>query len=144
MLKKLINQRINDADILILNNCYENGIYIAGYALEITLKLKICNLLQFEQGFPESKSEFNIYQNSVKNQALLAGAVTQLKDIRHHDLSKLLFFSGVEYYVKLHFLAEWNLAAVWNPEMRYKILKTSEDDALNKINAIKVIIQNIL
>lgn len=143
-LKELIDQKLKDTDVLIVNKRYSTGIYIAGYALEITLKLKICNLFEFKQGFPENKSEFSIYQNLMKNQAFLVGAITQIKDIRHHDLNKLLFYSGVEYYIKLNFLNEWNIAADWDPEMRYKNLKIIESEALSKTNAIKIIIQNIL
>ena len=73
------------------------------------MKLKICKIFKFAQGFPENKAEFDVYQNSVKSQLLLAGAITQIKDIRNHDLNKLLFYSGVEYQVRLHYLNEWNL-----------------------------------
>ncbi len=143
-LRELIDQKLKDAEALINKKRYSTAIYILGYAIEVALKLKICKLLKFSQGFPENKTEFGIYQNNAKTQNLLYGAIVQLKDIKHHDLNKLLFYSGVEYQIKLNYLAEWNLIVDWNPDMRYKIQKFLKKDALEKANATKLLIQNIL
>jgi hypothetical protein len=144
ILRELVKQKLKDADILITNRRYASAIYIAGYSLELALKLKICKIFKFVQGFPENKAEFIIYQNSVKSQSLLAGTITQIKDIRNHDLNKLLFYSGVEYQIRLNFLNEWNLAVSWDPEMRYKLQKILKKEAVSKLTAIKALIQNIL
>jgi len=114
-LRELIDQKLKDADVLITKRRYATAIYISGYAIELALKLKICKLFKFGQGFPENKVEFTIYQNSAKSQQLLLGAITQIKDIRNHDLNKLLFYSGVEYQIKLNYLYEWNLVVSWDP-----------------------------
>lgn len=143
-LRELVDQKLKDANILITNRRYASAIYIAGYALELALKLKICNIFNFVQGFPENKTEFIFYLNSAKSQPLLACTITQIKDIRNHDLNKLLFYSGVEVHIKLNFLNEWNLAVSWDPEMRYKIQKVHKKEAVNKVTAIKTIVQNIL
>jgi hypothetical protein len=105
-IRELIEQRLKDAAILLKNRRYAAGVYLAGYALELALKLKICKIFKFRYGFPENKNEFKSYQNSVKSQKLLAGTINQLKDIRNHDLNALLFYSGVEYSVKLNLLLE--------------------------------------
>lgn len=143
-LKELIDQKLKDADVLVANRRYATAIYIAGYALELAFKLKICKIFKFAQGFPENKIEFGIYKNNVKSQLLLAGAITQIKDIRNHDLNKLLFYSGVEYQIRLHYLNDWNLVVDWNPEMRYKVQKVLKSEAVNNVNAVKMIIKNIL
>jgi hypothetical protein len=143
-LKELIDQKLKDADVLVANRRYATAIYIAGYALELALKLKICKIFKFAQGFPENKIEFDVYQNSVKSQLLLADTITQIKDIRNHDLNKLLFYSGVEYKIKLHYLNNWNLVVGWNPEMRYKVQKVLKSEATNNVNAVRTIIKNIL
>jgi hypothetical protein len=143
-LKELIDQKLKDADVLVANRRYATAIYIAGYALELALKLKICKIFKFAQGFPENKIEFDVYQNSVKSQLLLADTITQIKDIRNHDLNKLLFYSGVEYKIKLHYLNDWNLVVGWNPEMRYKVQKVLKSEATNNVNAVRKIIKNIL
>jgi hypothetical protein len=108
------------------------------------LKLKICKIFRFAKGFPENKAEFTYYQNSVKSQPLLAGAITQIRDIKHHELNKLLFYSGAEYTVKLTLLREWNLAVTWTPEMRYSTDRILKRNAIENIAAIKTIIQSIL
>ncbi|MGV3528663.1 MAG: hypothetical protein ACO1OO_07205 [Flavisolibacter sp.] len=143
-LRELVDQKLKDADVLIANRRYATAIYIVGYALELALKLKICKIFKFAQGFPENKAEFIVYQNNVKSQPLLAGTITRIKDIRIHDLNKLLFYSGVEYRIKLNYLNEWNLVVGWDPEMRYKAIKILKREAVTKVTAIETLIQNIL
>jgi hypothetical protein len=144
ILRELISEKLKDSDILIDNRRYASAVYMAGYALELALKLKICKIFKFGQGFPENKAEFIFYQNSVKSQPLLAGTITQIKDIRNHDLNKLLFYSGVEYQIRLNFLNEWNLVVSWEPEMRYKVQNVLKREAVNNVKAIKTLVQNIL
>lgn len=57
-LRELVDQKLKDAEVLTANKRYASAIYMAGYALELTLKLKICKLFKFAQGFPENKAEF--------------------------------------------------------------------------------------
>jgi hypothetical protein len=85
-----------------------------------------------------------VYQNSYKHRKLLANTITKLKDIRNHDLNKLLFFSGVEYPIKLNHFNEWNLIVSWNPEMRNKLQKILKKEAVSKVDAAKTLIRNIL
>lgn len=144
ILRTLIIQKLKDADVLVANNRYSCAIYIAGYALEIALKRKICKIFKFVNGFPENKSEFVLYQNNLKSQPLLAGAITQIRDIKHHDLNKLLFYSGAEYKVKLTLLKEWTLVVTWNPEMRYSMNKIVKKHAIDNIAAIKIIVASLL
>ncbi len=144
ILRILIGQKLKDADVLIANKRYPTAVYLAGYALEIALKLKICKIFKFVNGFPENKAEFNNYQNSVKSQPSFAGAINQLRDIKHHELNKLLFYSGAEYNVKLTLLSEWNLVVTWTPEVRYSINRILKKNAIENIAAIKSIIQSIL
>ena len=143
-LKALVKQKLKDADVLAANQRYAAAVYIVGYALELALKLKICNIFTFTQGFPEDKAEFIGYQNSLSNQRLLASAVTQVRDIRNHDLNKLLFYSGAEYTVKLRLLNEWNKVSGWDPEIRYKVQKVLKREAVAMISAVKKLIQTIL
>lgn len=144
ILSALISQKLKDVDVLIANRRYSAAMYLAGYAVELALRLKIRKIFKFEKGFPENKAEFSLYQNSVKSQKLLVGAITQLRDIRNHDLNRLLFFSGVEYTIKSKFLNEWNLVFGWDPEIRYKLQKVLKKEAVNNVEAIKIIVKNIL
>lgn len=142
-LRELIDQRLKDAEALFSKRRYSSAIYMAGYALELTLKLKICKLFRFVQGFPENTTDFAFYQN-ISRQPALSETILRVRDIRNHDLSKLLFYSGAEYFIKLNFLDEWSLAVTWTPEMRYKVLKFRRDDAASKIRAVSTLIKHIL
>jgi hypothetical protein len=143
-LKNLVIQKLKDADVLAPNRRYATAVYIVGYALELALKLKICRIFKFVHGFPEDKAEFIAYQNSAGSGTLLSGAITQVRDIRNHDLNKLLFYSGTEYPVKLYLLNEWGLVSGWDPEIRYKVQKVLKRDAVSNIAAVKKLIQTIL
>lgn len=144
VLRELVDQKLMDANVLIASRRYSSAIYMAGYALELALKLKVCKIFKFAQGFPENKVEFTFYQNSAKSQPLLTGTITQIKDIRNHDLNKLLFYSGVEYQIKLNYLNEWNIVVGWDPEMRYKIQKVLKKEAVDNMKAVKTLVRNIL
>ncbi len=143
-LRELINQRLRDADVLISKRRYATAIYMGGYALELALKLKICKILKFGQGFPENKIDFQIYQSISRQQPPLLETISKIKDIKSHNLNKLLFYSGAEYNIELNFLDEWNLAVTWNPEMRYKNLKIRKEDAVANIRAVRTLIKSIL
>jgi hypothetical protein len=143
-LRELVDQKPKDAEVLIANRRYASAVYMAGYALELALKLQICKIFKFTQGFPENKAEFITYQNSAKSQPLLAGTITHIRDIRNHDLNKLLFYSGVEFQIKLNYLNEWALVLSWDPEMRYKVQKILKREAVSKVTAIETLIRDIL
>lgn len=142
-LRELIKQRLRDADVLIGKRRYATSVYIAGYALELALKLKICTMFRFTQGFPENKTDFFIYQEK-SGQKQLSRTIAELKDIKSHNLNKLLFYSGAEYNVKLNFLDAWNLVVSWTPEMRYKILKIRKEEAMANIRAVSTLVKSIL
>jgi hypothetical protein len=113
-LKYLIANRLKDAGVLISRRRYPASVYIAGYAIEIALKYKICRSLQFWQGFPETKQEFSNYLPVLKQHN--AGSLIQLGNIRHHNLDKLLVYSGVEYEIRKNFESEWEIVTQWSPE----------------------------
>lgn len=143
-IRELINQRLKDSDALISKRRYNAALYISGYALELVLKLKICKIFKFTQGFPENKIEFRYYQNTAKQNLLLSKTIKNIQDIRNHDLNKLLFYSGAEYKVRLNLTFEWAAVVGWSPEMRYKIIKIKKQAIVYKLNAIKAIVKQIL
>jgi hypothetical protein len=83
-LKHLIANRLKDASVLISRRRYPASVYIAGYAIEIALKYKICRSLHFWQGFPETKQEFSSYLPLLKQNnagSLMASTIKQLKKL---------------------------------------------------------------
>jgi hypothetical protein len=140
-LKYLIANRLNDAGALISKRRYPAAVYIAGYAIEIALKYKICRSLHFWQGFPETKQEFGTYLPVLKQSS--SSNLIQLGDIRHHDLVKLLIYTGVEYQIRKKFESEWEIVSQWSPECRYRKVRVLQKTADLYYKAAKKIIKEI-
>lgn len=119
-LQKIAKARLQDAEALFLNRRYDGSIYLCGYAIEIGLKNKICKTLHWE-GFPSTRSEFHDFQS-----------------FKTHSLDILLSLSGAEEKIKKSFLAQWSIAAKWDPEARYKTIgSATEKSAKLMIEATK-------
>lgn len=110
---------MKDAEILSPNKRYQASIYLAGYAVEIALKYKICKTLQFNNGFPENRAELTAYLNQI-NQNNPNPLTLNISEIKHHKLPKLLFYSGAEFRIKNNFQTEWAIINGWDPEHRYR------------------------
>lgn len=63
-LRELSVTRLREATVLFIAKEYSGAAYLCGYAVELTLKSKICMVLNWA-GFPETRSEFEtaIFQN---------------------------------------------------------------------------------
>ncbi len=142
VLKHLVPNKIKDAEILYKNARYSSSIYMAGYAVEIALKNKICRTLQFNLGFPETRQELATYLQRI-NRNNPAPLNINLGDIRNHNLSTLLFYSGTEVRIKSILLNEWGVVTNWNPENRYKKLRVTKAKNLEYLQAVKKIIKEI-
>ncbi len=138
--KSLITNKIKDSKALKINRRFQSSLYMAGYAVELALKYKICNTLNFNQGFPETKTELSTYLNIIISPQPFS---IKLSDIKNHDLNKLLFYSGVELKIRASYLQEWNVISQWNPEDRYKKVRVIETQAANFIKAATKIIKEI-
>ena len=142
ILKYLITSRIKDAATLLNNQRYPAAMYMAGYAVEIALKSRICRSLQFNQGFPGSKQELNAYLTGI-NRVIPQPLTINLGDIRNHDLHKLLFYSGEETTIKNNFFREWVIVAQWTPEDRYKKIRIIKYNAETFLKSTRKIIKEI-
>lgn len=118
-LKKIAEKKLECSKVLFESEKYDNSLYLVGYSIEIALKFKICKILKLHNGFPETKMEFDEYIAESDND--LGNEIKHLKEIRNHNLLKLLYYSGQEYSVRLKLLDEWELFSYWNPELRYKL-----------------------
>ena len=141
-LKYLISNKIKDAKTLMENKRLATSIYIAGYAVEIALKYKICRTLHFNQGFPETKQEINNYLTYINRNNAQPLSI-RLVDIRNHDLNQLLFYSGVELLIKSSFFPEWAIVNQWNPELRYKKSRVLQKTAESYYESATKIIREI-
>jgi len=122
-LKKIASARLKDAKVLYQNNRLDGAVYLCGYAIELTLKAKICKTLKWS-GFPSTNSEFQ-----------------GLQSFKTHRLDLLLSLSGQESKVKTVYFADWSIVANWDPETRYSIIGTiSKTEASDMIESAKIIV----
>lgn len=115
--------RLTDAEILLNSLRYDGAVYLCGYSIEIALKHKICQTLNWT-GFPSTNREFE-----------------KFKSLKTHDLDVLLSFTGIETILKASYLVEWSAIGIWNPEARYNPIGViNPTDATLMINSAKTLI----
>jgi hypothetical protein len=123
-LRKLVRDRLRDAQVLCENRRYAGAVYLCGYAVELALKARICRTLKW-QGFPETQAEMRDYRSFIV-----------------HNLDALLHLSGVEAQVKTRHRVSWDIVATWDPQLRYQPIRhTTEQDARNMIQATMALMQ---
>jgi HEPN domain-containing protein len=81
-IKNLAKARHEDARVLLLGKRYESAMYLCGYAIELSLKARICRTLKWV-GYPATAREFGDY-----------------KSFKTHNLNVLLRLSGIDDKVK--------------------------------------------
>ncbi len=130
-IKELATARLEDAKILLANSRYEGAFYLAGYAIELTLKAKICTHLDIDDLFSDnptthSKGSLGRFRESVKT----------------HDFFVLLNLCGlnrkleVEQEDNIYFKENWSLLfqKSWNEGVRYKQGHIEASDVTTIIN----------
>jgi HEPN domain-containing protein len=142
-LRTLINRRLGDAKVLLKNRRYAASIYMAGYGLELALKYRICKLMEFSKGFPENRSDFSLYYDDARR-VFLRQTIRNLREIRHHDLSELLHYSGEQLNIESGLLEEWSSIVTWHPGMRYNSNSIRMQLAKDFFKNANIIISQIL
>ena len=122
-LRKIAKARLRDAESLLRARRYDGAAYLCGYTVEMALKARICQTLQWRE-FPSTRGEFK-----------------GLESFRTHALGILLRLSGAERNINRKFLAEWSAVANWDPEARYKPAgKVSKQDAQLMIDSARTLL----
>lgn len=101
-LRKLARARLQDAQVLFKARRFDGSYYIAGYAVELALKARICRTLKWAE-FPLTSAEFE-----------------GLRSLKTHDLEVLRKLSGIEAKIRATLAPEWSVVSNWNPEKRYQ------------------------
>lgn len=108
--RKLAEERLAEAQVLLANNRPSGAYYLAGYAIECAIKAKIA--MQFRAGeIPDKVLVVKTYD---------------------HDINKLLSVANLKDkdYAALNTDAElrrcWTIAAKWKPDSRYKVWSLNE------------------
>lgn len=140
-LKRLAELRLKDSACLLESKRYQAAQYLAGYSVELYLKLNICNFFNLIDGYPEDKYELEKYTHLVKDKFKNAVKSIGLKTFKTHNLNELLLISGKEYYIKNLYLNEWTGVLSWSPEMRYNFKATDKLKAERFLKWIKQILK---
>jgi HEPN domain-containing protein len=102
-LRRISTTRLGDAKILLKNGRFDGAGYLCGYAMELALKLKVCQFRNWE-GQPENEREDPSYQI-----------------LRTHNLNGLMQLTSinVQREIKGRYFTEWSIIRSWRPEARY-------------------------
>ena len=116
-IKALAYQRIEEAKVL-LNSGYSDGaFYLAGYAVELMLKWKICKLFGID----------NLFSTDQKSSSAIGNGVSELiRTFKTHDLLALLLYIGLKTKFDAEKSGNLNLLKVhslvmteWKESIRY-------------------------
>jgi hypothetical protein len=123
-LRRIARARLRDAEALCRAGRYDGATYLCGYAVELSLKARICRTLRWA-GFPHTRKEFESYQS-----------------FKVHNLETLLRLSGVEGKITTVHAASWSAVVYWNPESRYDMPGTvTKREALDMIQGARAIMR---
>jgi hypothetical protein len=144
-LKHLASQKRKDAEVLFRLKRNNGAIYLMGYALEFSFKRKVCQTFGFNNGFPESRNELNFYspQITLFNSISPAISLTQLRQIKNHDLDQLLIYSGAQTRIVNSYWQEWLTVRCWNPENRYRVQRFTNTKTVRFMHASRQILKEI-
>jgi len=110
-LENLAAIRIKEAEILLTASCYQGAYYLAGYALECTLKACIAKQVK-EFDFPDKKLANDSYTHKLADLVMTAGLKQKLTE--QEKQSK-------------EFKLNWAVVIEWSEESRYKFAITKQE-----------------
>lgn len=101
-LQELARLRLREAKALYKARLYDGAVYLAGYAVELALKARICKPLKITE-YPESGELSKTYRtHKLEHLKLLAGVSNDIILTKNADLFN-----------------NWSTAVQWDPEQRY-------------------------
>lgn len=119
-LKRLARLRLRESEALHAAGLYDGAAYLAGYAVEMALKARICRVLGVAD-YP------------------LAGPLKTAYAVR--DLAQLALLAGLKHRLDAAAPAlsgKWSIARPWNPDRRYTAAGTcSAHESLGLLDAIR-------
>jgi len=125
-LEQIAAARLRDGKVLHCAQRYDGAFYISGYAIELTLKARICKTLQWD-GFPDTNKEFERFSS-----------------FRVHDLAVLLKLTGRESIIMTRHVSAWSVVASWKPQARYvRIGAVGEHQATSMLEAVEILVREL-
>ena len=110
-LENLTATRIKEAEILLMADCYNGAYYLAGYALECTLKACIAKQVK-EFDFPDKKLANASYTHKLADLVITAGLKQELSEQENQNEE---------------FKLNWAVVIEWSEESRYKLAITKQE-----------------
>ena len=110
-LENLAAIRIKEAGILLTADCYQGAYYLAGYALECTLKACIAKQVK-EFDFPDKKLANDSYTHKLTDLVITAGLKQNLTQQEKRSEE---------------FKLNWAIVIEWSEESRYKFAITKQE-----------------
>lgn len=118
--------RLNDGKALYAAGLYDSASYLCRYAIEVSLKARICRTLNWK-GFPNTSSEWQFYRS-----------------FQTHDLEVLLKLAGQEDRIKKHHFTVWSAVTSWKSYSRYnKVGTVKREDAELMIHSVEQLLSAI-
>jgi HEPN domain-containing protein len=115
--EKLMELRLKEAGLLLEKRDWDGAYYLAGYAVEFALKVRIISNLMKSDSFPDKKLAESFYRHELTLLRKLAG----LDDDMDKDVAVRL---------------QWDIVKDWSEQTRYMVGKT-ENEATDLYKAIK-------
>jgi hypothetical protein len=110
-LENITTIRIKEAEILLMADCYQGAYYLAGYALECTLKACIARQVK-EFDFPDKKLTNASYTHKLADLVITAGLKQKLTEQEKQNEE---------------FKLNWAVVIEWSEESRYKFAITKQE-----------------
>ncbi|MDR0703554.1 MAG: HEPN domain-containing protein [Planctomycetaceae bacterium] len=114
-------ERLDEARILYENKKFDGAFYLAGYAVELVLKVRICDLFNIPHLFEESGQSINN----------ITGISELRRSVKIHNLQILLVYSGLkkEFDIKVRDDPDFEiinslLIQKWSEQSRYHLTGT--------------------
>lgn len=130
-IRSLSDSRLVEAELLSLNGFHDSAFYIAGYALELQLKAKICEHFDL----PDFYTEY-VPRTDLSKTFLI------------HNLERLTLLSGLHAKFKAEKIANadfenhWINVKQWSEKSRYNLIGTQTlTEITNFFESIKIIIE---
>jgi HEPN domain-containing protein len=101
-LQELSRLRLREAEALYKAHLYDGCVYLAGYAVELALKARICRVLRVQE-YPSGDLGRAFKVHSLEQLKVLAGLSPDIDISRNKEL-----------------FDNWSKAVAWNPEQRYE------------------------
>ncbi len=134
--------KLQDAEVLLANERFDSAYYLAGYAVELLLKARVCKTL----GIPDFFDFDNPTKTKLKNESVIT------RPYKVHDLEQLIILSGIypefrsELVINQPFKDSWWIVSEWNENSRYLTGKNYDDvkDFLTSVKEVMVWMQKHL